>query len=85
MRWLGSDFQPTKTMNIEMVLKTALNNHIMQGGREPSAVYLGSREERALEMEMAKVPIQVAGYPPRAKWHGLSVYRVNAEHHIAFA
>ncbi len=75
-------------MNINDVLNGKLEEHLMKGNDRPSAVYLGSREERALIMEMdklPKVPQQIAGYPPRAKWRGLSVYRVNDEHHIAFA
>jgi hypothetical protein len=75
-------------MNINEVLNTALRKYSMEGHPQPTAVYLGGREERALLNEMAKVlavPQQMAGYPPRPKWCGLSVYRVNDEHHIAFA
>jgi hypothetical protein len=75
-------------MNIHDVLNHAYDKHIMAGHPEPVAIYLGSREERALLNEMAKlpsVPQQVAGYPPRLKWRRLAVYRVNDEHHIAFA
>ena len=75
-------------MNINEVLQHAHSKHIMAGHPQPMAIYLGSREERALLNEMAKlpsVPQQMAGYPPRPKWCGLEVYRVNDEHHIAFA
>lgn len=60
----------------------------MNGHPKPSSVYLGGREERALlhEIEkLPKIPVQVAGYPPRPKWQGLLVFRVNAESHIAFS
>ena len=75
-------------MNIHEVIERALAKHIMAGHPQPTAIYLGGREERALLHEMAKlpkVPMQVAGYPPRPTWRGLSVYRVNEDNHIAFA
>jgi len=75
-------------MNINEVLYKKLEQYVMKGNEHPTAMYLGSREDRALSMEMAKydtVPMQIAGYPPRPKWEGISVYRVNDEHHIAFA
>lgn len=79
-------------MNINKTLQDAFAKHIMAGNTQPVAVYLGSREERELLNDMAyfttvqfaAVPMQIAGYPPRPKWAGLEVYRVNAESHIAF-
>lgn len=75
-------------MNINVVLQGKLNEYARRGNDKPTAIYLGGREHRALYMEMerhATKPQQIASYPPRAKWCGLSVYRVDDEHHIAFA
>lgn len=75
-------------MNINEVLWAKLTRHTKICRPDPVAIYLGNREHRALEMEMARhltAPQQIASYPPRSKWNGLSVYRVDDEHHIAFA
>jgi hypothetical protein len=75
-------------MSINSTLQDAFGKHIASGHPQPTAMYLGSREERLLLNEMAKlpqVPEQIAGYPPRPRWCGLPIYRVNEDSHIAFS
>ena len=75
-------------MNINELINQALAKYIMEGHPQPSALYLGTREESLLLKEIEKMPklaTQMASYPPRPKWNGLSVYRVNETSHIAFS
>jgi hypothetical protein len=75
-------------MNINELINQALAKYSMEGHPQPSALYLGTREESLLLKEIEKMPklaTQMASYPPRPKWNGLSVYRVNETSHIAFS
>ena len=75
-------------MNINELINQALNKYSMEGHPQPSSLYLGTREESLLLREIEKMPnlpTQMASYPPRPKWNGLSVYRVNDTSHIAFS
>jgi hypothetical protein len=75
-------------MNINELIYNAFNKYMTEGHPQPSALYLGTREESLLLKEIEKMPklaTQMASYPPRPKWNGLSVYRVNETSHIAFS
>ena len=72
-------------MNIaDRIEEAAIKAHT-ETGKRPTEIYLGMREHgqlRSLIRDTVRVQ-QVAGYPPRDKFMGMDVFRVDASDHLA--